>query len=67
MTTRRLGLADIKRELHVYEKKYGMSSDEFQGQYEKGKLEGTRDFVRWMGLCGMLAAAKASTRGTVSA
>lgn len=67
MATRRLGLADIKRELRVYEKKYSMSSDEFQGRYQKGKLEGTRDFVRWMGLCDMLAAAKASTKGAVSA
>jgi hypothetical protein len=62
-----LGLADIKRELRVYEKKYSMSSDEFQRQYGKGELEGTRDFVRWMGLCGMLVAAKATTKGAVSA
>ena len=67
MATRRLALADIKRELRVYEEKYSMSSGEFQGQYESGKLEGTQDFVRWMGLCDMLAAAKTSTKGAVSA
>jgi hypothetical protein len=67
MATRRLSQADIKQELRAYEKQYGMSSAEFQTQYRKGKLEGTRDFVRWMGLCDMLVAAKVSAKGTVSA
>jgi hypothetical protein len=67
VATRRLTLADIKRELRIYEKKYSMSSEEFQAQYRGGQLEGTRDFVRWMGLCDMLVALKASSKGTVSA
>ena len=67
MAARRLSLTDIKRELSVYEKKYAMTSVDFQTRYRGGELEGTRDFVRWIGLCDMLVAAKATTKGAVSA
>jgi hypothetical protein len=59
---KRLGPKQIKQELAVYEKKYGMTSREFYENYRGGKLDGSRDFVRWAGLCRMLVAATAAPR-----
>lgn len=57
-----LETADIKRELRAYEKKYGMTSAVFQQKYRKGELREQRDFVRWIGLCEMIAASTSRSR-----
>lgn len=67
MVTRRLSVSDIKRELAVYERKYGMTSSDFQKRYRAGELDGTQDFVRWMGLCRMMAAATGPGKRAASA
>lgn len=54
---RRLSAADISRELKLLEKRHGMKTSEFLKSYRSGKLGHGTDFVRWMGLCRMSAAA----------
>jgi len=55
---RRLSLGDIKDELRLLEEKFGWTSAEFRKRYRSGELDGTSEFVRWIGLCRMLAAAE---------
>jgi len=62
MATRRLSPADIKRELAVYEAKYGMTSAEFRERYRRGELDGPADYIRWMGLRRMSAGSRRATR-----
>ena len=57
---RRLSASDIARELKGLEQRHGMASRDFLEQYEHGKLTHHRDYVRWVGLCRMAAAAKST-------
>ena len=62
VVVKRLGAKQIKQELAVYEQKYSMTSRQFYEKYRGGKLDGSRDFVRWAGLCRMHIAASAAPR-----
>jgi len=43
-------LADCKKEMRVFEKRYGMSSDEFLGKFNKGGLDDRDEYVKWFSL-----------------
>lgn len=40
-------LVAIAKRLSVYENRYGISSEDFYAQYEKGRMEDSIDFVEW--------------------
>jgi hypothetical protein len=42
-------LEALVREMVVYERQYGMSTEEFYQKYCDGQLEDSRDFVEWAG------------------
>ena len=43
------GMRQGKNAIQVFEKKYGMTSQEFLLQYEKDEIEETMDFAEWIG------------------
>lgn len=55
-SVKRLGRADIRRELKALEEKHGMSTSSFRTRFRDGSLSDDRDWVRWLGLCSMLEA-----------
>lgn len=40
-------LARIEEELRGFETRYGMTSDQFWQQYQRGQLNDTEDFTEW--------------------
>lgn len=55
---KRLSTEQIQDLLAAFEQKYEMSSLDFYRKYTRGETDDRRDFVRWAGLCNMLAIAK---------
>lgn len=51
-TVKYLSQADIERELAEFETKYGMSSEEFAGKWNRGELNcAVMDYFNWAGNC----------------
>ena len=49
---KRLSREDVERELAELEAKYGMTSQEFAGKWNRGELDcGVRDYFVWVGYC----------------
>ncbi len=46
-------LAQISQDLHQFERQYHLSSDEFWGRYQAGKMADTADFLEWHVFCTM--------------
>jgi len=44
------GIAGLKKDLTVFEKKYGWSTQTFLQKIERGELEESNDFIDWLGL-----------------
>jgi len=40
----------IREEVEGFEKRYGMSSDEFVDKFERGELGDDQDYFEWWGL-----------------
>lgn len=45
-----VGIAGLKKELAVFEKKYGWSTQTFLQKIERGELDENNDFIDWLGL-----------------
>ncbi|MEA3254954.1 MAG: hypothetical protein U9Q22_03860 [Candidatus Altiarchaeota archaeon] len=43
-------LVDCQKEMRVFERKYGLSSDEFLKKFNKGKLDDRDDYIKWFSL-----------------
>lgn len=43
-------LADCRGEMEVFERKYGMHSNEFLKRFNKGELDDRDDYVKWFSL-----------------
>jgi len=50
VTFKNIGIPGLKKELAVFEKKYGMSTQTFLQKIEKGELSESNDFIDWLGL-----------------
>lgn len=46
-------LARINEELSSFETRFGMTSDQFWQQYQRGQLNDTEDFTEWNVFCRM--------------
>jgi hypothetical protein len=42
-------LLELAEELRAYEQKYGMTSEEFFGRFQRGELGDAMDFIDWAG------------------
>jgi len=47
---RHLGIADLKKKLAGFEKRYDMPTEVFLQKVENGEMEDTHDVVRWLGM-----------------
>ena len=53
---KRLSREDVERELAEFEAKYGMTSQEFAGKWNRGELDcGIMDYFDWSGDCDYMA------------
>ncbi|RLD68728.1 MAG: hypothetical protein DRI95_02150 [Bacteroidetes bacterium] len=51
-------IASMQEDLDKYEQNYKMNSSEFFNQFEKGKLEDSKDFILWSGIYEMQLSCK---------
>ena len=57
ITVTELTREDIEQELAEFEAKYGMSSVEFAGKWNRGEMDCTHDFLNWAMNCKYMARA----------